>query len=57
MTGSSQISVRAYEPDDWPAVWAMLESVIRAGETYAVPGAFRHPDLGPVDAHVMYRPL
>jgi ribosomal protein S18 acetylase RimI-like enzyme len=27
--------------DDWPAIWAILEPVFRAGETYAV-----DPDLG-----------
>ena len=29
--------VRQFEPNDWPAVWQMLEPVVRAGETYAVP--------------------
>lgn len=28
--------IRRAEPDDWPAIWAMLEPVFRAGETYAV---------------------
>jgi L-amino acid N-acyltransferase YncA len=26
--------IRAYEPADWPAVWAVLEPVFRAGETF-----------------------
>lgn len=29
--------IRPFEPGDWPGVWAMLEPVFRAGETYAVP--------------------
>ncbi len=28
--------IRGYEPGDWPDVWAVLEPVFRAGETYAV---------------------
>lgn len=27
-------TVRAFQPTDWPAVWAILEPVFRAGETY-----------------------
>ena len=27
--------IRAYSEADWPAVWAVLEPVFRAGETYA----------------------
>ncbi|MDJ0859287.1 MAG: GNAT family N-acetyltransferase [Dinoroseobacter sp.] len=30
------LEVRAVEPGDWPGVWAMLEPVFRAGETYAI---------------------
>ncbi len=26
--------IRAYEPADWPGVWAVLEPVFRAGETF-----------------------
>lgn len=26
--------LRPYSPDDWPAVWAVLEPVFRAGETF-----------------------
>ena len=28
------LTVRAHEPRDWPAVWALLEPTFRAGETY-----------------------
>ncbi|MFZ5748104.1 MAG: GNAT family N-acetyltransferase [Pseudomonadota bacterium] len=31
------IEFRAARGDDWPLLWAMLEPVIRAGETYALP--------------------
>ena len=30
------MQIRAYGRDDWEPVWAMLEPVFRAGETYAV---------------------
>ena len=29
------ITIRPYQPSDWPAVWAIVEPVFRAGETYA----------------------
>jgi len=29
--------IRPYEAGDWPAVWAVLEPVFRAGDTYAYP--------------------
>ena len=28
------LQIRPYEPADWPAVWALLEPVFRAGETF-----------------------
>jgi ribosomal protein S18 acetylase RimI-like enzyme len=28
--------IRPYRPEDWPALWAVLAPVFRAGETYAV---------------------
>ncbi len=28
------ISVREFTDDDWPAVWSLMEPVIRAGDTY-----------------------
>ena len=30
----SSLQIRPYEPADWPAIWALLEPVFRAGETY-----------------------
>ncbi|KAF0093881.1 MAG: N-acetyltransferase GCN5 [Puniceicoccaceae bacterium 5H] len=30
----SEITIRAFAAEDWPAVWQMLEPVFRAGETY-----------------------
>lgn len=33
---SDGITIRPYAPGDWDAVWAMLEPIFRAGETYAV---------------------
>jgi ribosomal protein S18 acetylase RimI-like enzyme len=29
------VAIRAFQPSDWPAVWAILEPVFRAGETYS----------------------
>jgi L-amino acid N-acyltransferase YncA len=31
------VLIRPYAAADWPAVWAILEPVFRAGETYAFP--------------------
>ena len=31
---ASSLQIRPYEPADWPAVWALLEPVFRAGETF-----------------------
>ena len=31
----SPLRIRPYEPVDWKGVWAILEPVFRAGETYA----------------------
>jgi ribosomal protein S18 acetylase RimI-like enzyme len=31
---ASPLQIRPYEPADWPAVWALLELVFRAGETF-----------------------
>ena len=35
------ITIRPYQPSDWPAVWAIVAPVFRAGETYAF-----SPDIG-----------
>ena len=35
--GHAGLTVREADADDRPAVWGMLEPVIRAGETYALP--------------------
>jgi ribosomal protein S18 acetylase RimI-like enzyme len=31
------IEIRPAVADDWPPIWAMLEPIFRAGETYALP--------------------
>ena len=31
---SAPLQIRPWEADDWPAVWALLEPVFRAGETF-----------------------
>ena len=31
---ASPLQIRPYEPADWSAVWALLEPVFRAGETF-----------------------
>ena len=33
----SPVRIRAYQPDDWSAVWRILEPIFRAGETYGLP--------------------
>lgn len=43
------IRLRPYQPEDWPALWAILEPVFRAGETYAVPR-----DISEQDTHRMW---
>ncbi len=30
-----ELTIRAFSPGDWPAVWAVLEPIVRCGETYA----------------------
>jgi RimJ/RimL family protein N-acetyltransferase len=34
---ADMIEIRAFESDDWPAVWRIVEPVLRAGRTYGVP--------------------
>lgn len=36
--------IRHFEPDDWPAVWAILEPVFREGKTYALDRAISEED-------------
>jgi len=43
------IRIRPFQPEDWPALWAFIEPVFRAGETYAVPR-----DITEQDAHRMW---
>jgi GNAT superfamily N-acetyltransferase len=31
------VIIRPYQPGDWQTVWAILEPVFRAGDTYAIP--------------------
>ena len=43
MTFGSPV-IRAAGPEDTDAVWAILEPVIRTGETYALPQAMKRED-------------
>src|SRR5689334_9582440 len=36
-TNNDVVLIRRYDAADWPLVWAILEPVFRAGETYAFP--------------------
>ncbi|MCC5811635.1 MAG: GNAT family N-acetyltransferase [Ectothiorhodospiraceae bacterium] len=38
------IRIRTFRPDDWPAVWAVIEPVLRAGETYPLDPAISEAD-------------
>jgi ribosomal protein S18 acetylase RimI-like enzyme len=49
MASDRPVRIRSYAPDDWDGVWAVLEPVFRAGETYPVP-----PDISSADAHAMW---
>ena len=48
MTGSA-VLIRPYAAADWDAVWAILEPVFRAGETYAFPR-----DIAAADANTAW---
>ena len=37
MISHPDIKVRSFEDADWPQLWAVLEPILRAGDTYAVP--------------------
>lgn len=41
--------IRPARADDWPDLWAILEPIIRAGETYALPR-----DMGEAAAHTYW---
>ena len=41
---ASPLQIRPYEPADWPAVWALLEPVFRAGETFPHDPAIREAE-------------
>ena len=38
------LQIRAMEPGDWPGVWALLEPVFRAGETFPHDPAISEPE-------------
>ena len=38
------MQIRAFEPGDWPGVWALLEPVFRAGETFPHDPAIPEPE-------------
>ena len=45
----SPLQIRPYEPADWAAIWALLEPVLRAGETFpSRPGDHRRRGPGGV---------
>lgn len=33
----AELSIRHYNPRDWPAIWRIIEPIVRAGETYPQP--------------------
>ena len=41
---ATPLQIRPYEPADWPAVWALLEPVFRAGETFPHDPAIREAE-------------
>jgi hypothetical protein len=46
------VLIRDAVPGDWPAIWAFMRVIVRAGETFS-----RHPTDGYVGLHIMYRRL
>jgi L-amino acid N-acyltransferase YncA len=40
----SRLSVRPATPKDWPAIWPILEAVVREGETYAYAHDMAEPE-------------
>jgi len=47
--GQPMIGVREFHPDDWKAVWNILEPVFRAGQTYPF-----SPDITESEAHKVW---
>ena len=43
------VAIRPFTQADWPAIWAILAPVFRAGETYGVA-----PEIGESEAHAMW---
>lgn len=43
------ITIRTCMPDDWPALWRVLQPVFRAGDTYPYP-----PDIDEAEAHRLW---
>jgi ribosomal protein S18 acetylase RimI-like enzyme len=41
---TANVTIRPVRPDDAPALWRILEPIIRAGETYALPRDMRRDD-------------
>lgn len=46
---SFEMTIRPYQDQDWPFVWAIIEPVFRAGETYAF-----SPDITEEQAHSVW---
>lgn len=44
-----QMIVRPARPEEWPALWKILEPMLRAGETYALP-----PEMSEADARAYW---
>lgn len=40
--------VRDYDDADWPQVWRLIESVVRAGDTFPYPTDLTEPDARPL---------
>lgn len=43
------MTIRPYEPTDWPAIWRIIEPVFRAGETYPY-----SPEITEAEAHKVW---
>ena len=43
------ITIQTLTPSDWPSLWAMIEPVFRAGETYPF-----SPEISELDAHKVW---